>query len=93
MLRRFLLGLIDLYRKGISPITPPSCRYVPSCSSYAHQAIERFGVARGGWLFLKRFARCNPFGGNGFDPVPEPPGDDAPTSIPPDSQLDPARSP
>lgn len=70
MFRRFALGLIDLYRKGISPLTPPSCRFVPSCSTYAYQAIERFGIVRGGWLFLRRFARCHPFGGKGYDPVP-----------------------
>jgi putative membrane protein insertion efficiency factor len=68
--RRLLLGLIDFYRKGISPLTPPSCRFTPTCSAYAREAIERFGAIRGGWLFLKRFARCHPFGGYGFDPVP-----------------------
>ncbi len=70
MFRRLLLGLIDLYRKGVSPFTPPSCRFTPSCSSYAHLAVGRFGVIRGGWLFLKRFARCHPLGGKGYDPVP-----------------------
>ena len=69
MFRRLLLSLIDLYRNGISPFTPPSCRFTPSCSSYAHRAVERFGVIRGGWMFLKRFARCHPFGGKGYDPV------------------------
>lgn len=70
MLRRLVIGGIDFYRKGISPLTPPSCRYSPTCSAYAREAVERFGVARGGWLFLRRFARCNPLGGFGFDPVP-----------------------
>lgn len=70
MPRRLLLGLIDFYRKGISPMTPPSCRYTPTCSAYAYEAIEKFGALRGGWLFLKRFSRCHPFGGFGFDPVP-----------------------
>ena len=70
MFQRFILSLIELYRKGISPFTPPSCRFTPSCSAYAHEAVDRFGLARGGWLFLKRFARCNPFGGKGYDPVP-----------------------
>jgi hypothetical protein len=69
--RRILLGLIDLYRKGISPLTLPSCRFAPSCSTYAYRAIERFGVIRGGWLFLRRFGRCHPFGAKGYDPVPE----------------------
>lgn len=75
MPRRLLLGLIDLYRKGISPLTPASCRFTPTCSTYAYEAIERFGVLRGGWLFVKRFVRCNPFGGHGFDPVPRHNGD------------------
>lgn len=70
MPRRLLLSLINFYRKGISPFTPPSCRFTPTCSAYAYEAIERFGAARGGWLFLKRFVRCHPFGGYGFDPVP-----------------------
>lgn len=72
MFRRLALGLIRFYRKGISPFTGPSCRYTPTCSAYAHEAIERYGVARGGWIFLKRFARCHPFGGKGYDPVPVP---------------------
>ncbi|MEX0856060.1 MAG: membrane protein insertion efficiency factor YidD [Gemmatimonadota bacterium] len=71
MLRRFVIGGIDFYRKGISPFTLPSCRYTPSCSAYAREAVDRFGVLRGGWLFLRRFARCNPFGGHGYDPVPD----------------------
>jgi putative membrane protein insertion efficiency factor len=68
--RHFFLSLIDFYRKGISVFTPPSCRFTPSCSSYAYQAVERFGVTRGGWMFLNRLARCRPFGGKGYDPVP-----------------------
>lgn len=71
MLRRLVIGGIDFYRKGISPLRLPSCRYHPSCSAYAREAVERYGVLRGGWLFLRRFARCNPFGGHGHDPVPE----------------------
>lgn len=50
---------------------PTGCRYVPSCSEYAAQALEEFGVVRGGWLSLKRIARCNPWGGHGVDPVPD----------------------
>ncbi|TVP44365.1 MAG: membrane protein insertion efficiency factor YidD [Gemmatimonadales bacterium] len=78
MLRRIALGLIRFYQLAISPLTPASCRFHPTCSSYAHEAISRFGLLRGGWLFLRRFARCNPFGGKGYDPVPlssdRPPG-------------------
>lgn len=75
MLRTFLIALVDFYRKGISPLTPPTCRFTPSCSAYAREAIEEHGAARGTWLFLKRFARCHPLGGFGFDPVP--PGKEA----------------
>ncbi len=70
MFRRLALGLIRFYQKGISPFTLPSCRFTPTCSSYALEAIEGHGLLRGGWLFLKRFARCHPFGGKGYDPVP-----------------------
>ncbi len=70
MFQRLLLGLIELYRKGISPFTPPSCRFTPSCSTYAYRAVGRFGPLRGSWLFLKRFSRCHPLGGKGYDPVP-----------------------
>jgi uncharacterized protein len=68
--RKLALGLIRFYQKGISPFTLPSCRFTPTCSAYAHEAIEMHGLLRGGWLFMKRFARCHPFGGKGFDPVP-----------------------
>ena len=71
MRRRFVLGLIDLYRKGISPLTPPACRFTPSCSSYAYEAVERFGVWRGVAIFLRRLSRCHPLGGRGYDPVPK----------------------
>lgn len=70
MLRRLIVGAIRLYQAGLSPLLPPACRFTPSCSHYAIEAVERFGVARGGWLALKRIARCHPFGGRGPDPVP-----------------------
>lgn len=60
---------IRVYQLLISPILPPSCRYMPSCSEYTAQAIERFGVARGILKGLRRILRCNPLGGSGFDPV------------------------
>jgi hypothetical protein len=69
-LKRAALLLIRFYRKGISPYTPPSCRYIPTCSQYAVEAIEKYGVAKGGWMALKRILRCNPFHRGGYDPVP-----------------------
>ncbi len=61
---------IRFYQLCISPLTPPSCRFVPTCSQYAVEAIRRHGVVRGGWLAIKRLLRCHPWGGSGFDPVP-----------------------
>ena len=64
------LFLIDVYRRYISPLKSPCCRYIPTCSEYAMIAIERYGAARGGWLALKRILRCHPFHAGGYDPVP-----------------------
>ncbi|MDR1776704.1 MAG: membrane protein insertion efficiency factor YidD [Desulfovibrio sp.] len=61
---------IRVYQLCISPLTPPACRFLPTCSEYAAQAISRHGIARGGLLTLWRLARCHPFGGCGYDPVP-----------------------
>lgn len=79
-MRPFVLlirGLLRGYRLLVSPILGPSCRYLPSCSEYALEAIERHGPLWGGWLALKRILRCHPWGGSGYDPVP-----DAPTGAP-----------
>lgn len=65
-----MLTLIAFYRSFISPMTPPACRFTPTCSQYAQEAIRKYGPFRGGWLALKRILRCNPFGGSGYDPVP-----------------------
>lgn len=65
-----MLTLIAFYRSFISPLTPPACRYTPTCSQYAQEAIRKYGPFRGGWLALKRILRCHPFGGSGYDPVP-----------------------
>lgn len=64
-------GLIRGYQKCISPYFRSTCRYLPTCSEYAYQSIERFGVIKGSWLALKRIGRCHPFAGFGLDPVPE----------------------
>ena len=66
-----LRGLLALYRCGLSPFTPPCCRFLPSCSAYAEEALARHGLGRGLALTLGRLARCHPMGGHGFDPVPE----------------------
>lgn len=68
--RRLALGVLRAYKRFISPSLPPSCRYLPTCSDYAAEAIERHGVLHGGWLAVRRLARCQPFGGSGYDPVP-----------------------
>jgi uncharacterized protein len=65
------LFLIRCYQRTVSRVLPPSCRFVPSCSEYGHEAIERYGVIRGGALAVWRVARCNPWGGHGYDPVPD----------------------
>ena len=64
------IQLIRFYRYVISPLLGANCRYQPTCSAYAEEALRRHGVIRGGWLALKRIARCNPWGGSGYDPVP-----------------------
>ena len=70
-MKRIMLFLIRLYRKGISPYTPPSCRFIPTCSEYALQAVEKYGAIKGGFLALRRICRCHPWSKRGpFDPVP-----------------------
>lgn len=65
------IGLIQFYRLFISPLKPPTCRFVPTCSTYGLVAIQRHGFWLGGWLTLKRILKCHPFHPGGFDPVPE----------------------
>jgi len=83
-LDRLIGGLLRLpvrfYRRFLSPRLPPLCRYEPSCSAYAMVALERHGALRGGWLTLSRLARCQPFGGRGYDPVPPLPSPEGPLS-------------
>jgi uncharacterized protein len=64
------LSLIRFYKRVISPLLPPSCRFYPSCSQYTYEAIEKYGVAKGGTLGFKRICRCHPFSPGGYDPVP-----------------------
>ena len=65
-----VLLLIRSYQLVLSPMLPASCRYVPSCSAYAAEAVERYGAVRGGWMAARRIARCHPFRPGGYDPVP-----------------------
>ena len=68
--RRTAISLLKLYKGAVSPHLPAACRYTPTCSEYAATAIGRFGLVRGGAMAVKRIARCNPFHGGGYDPVP-----------------------
>ena len=68
-LRRMVIGALRLWKVLISPILPPACRFVPTCSEYAAQAIAAHGVLRGGWLAVRRLSRCHPLASGGFDPV------------------------
>lgn len=65
-----ILNTIRGYQRIVSPWLRPACRYAPTCSQYAYEAIELHGVARGSWLSLRRLVRCHPLGGSGYDPVP-----------------------
>lgn len=70
MLARILTGAIIVYQKTVSPFTPASCRYTPTCSQYAREALEKYGALKGSWLATRRILRCHPWGGHGYDPVP-----------------------
>jgi putative membrane protein insertion efficiency factor len=67
-----LIALIKIYQYVLTPMMPPTCRYLPTCSAYAAEAVERHGAVLGAWLALRRIARCHPWGGHGYDPVPKP---------------------
>lgn len=69
-MRWFVIKLLEIYKRWLSPALPHSCRFQPTCSEYAMEAIDRHGIARGAWLALARIARCHPLGGSGYDPVP-----------------------
>ena len=72
-MKRLLLSAICFYRRAVSPLFPPRCRYIPTCSEYAVEAVEKYGAWKGGWLALRRVLRCNPFHRQKsiqYDPVP-----------------------
>ncbi|MGE5550525.1 MAG: membrane protein insertion efficiency factor YidD [Bacteroidota bacterium] len=69
-MKAVLIRFIHLYQRGISPFLGIHCRFEPTCSRYAEEAILKYGCARGGWLALRRLMRCHPLGGHGYDPVP-----------------------
>lgn len=68
--RRAALFLLRLYKRFLSPLLPPMCRFEPTCSVYTMQAVEKYGALRGSWLGMRRLARCHPFNPGGWDPVP-----------------------
>lgn len=70
VIRRALLSVITGYQRFVSPLLGANCRFQPTCSAYAREAIDKHGAAKGGWLAVRRIARCHPLGGRGYDPVP-----------------------
>lgn len=70
-MKRAMLASLRFYKRRISPLLPPACKYTPTCSEYAMQAVERYGAVYGGYLAAKRLLRCHPFAQGGYDPVPE----------------------
>jgi len=69
-LKYIIIAIVRFYQVAISPYSPPSCRYTPTCSQYMLEAVNKHGAFKGGWLGLKRILSCNPWGGHGHDPVP-----------------------
>ncbi|MGN7388043.1 membrane protein insertion efficiency factor YidD [Sporosarcina sp. SAFN-015] len=70
-MKTILIGIIKTYQKIISPLTPPSCRFYPTCSHYGVEALQKHGALKGSWLTIQRILKCHPFHEGGFDPVPE----------------------
>lgn len=70
-MKKILMSMIKFYQKAISPLTPPSCRFHPTCSHYGLEAIETHGALKGTWLAVRRISKCHPFHEGGYDPVPE----------------------
>lgn len=75
-MKTIFLALIGLYRRCFSPMKPPTCRFYPTCSAYAYEAIATYGALKGGWLAVRRILKCHPFHPGGYDPVP---GSDKPS--------------
>jgi putative membrane protein insertion efficiency factor len=75
MLKKILIApfvfLIRIYQVAISPLFPPACRFLPTCSQYSIEALQKHGLIKGSWLSIKRITSCNPYGRSGYDPVPE----------------------
>lgn len=69
-MKTLLILLIRFYQRFISPLSPPACRFTPTCSQYTLEAIQKYGALKGTWLGIKRICRCHPWGGSGYDPVP-----------------------
>ena len=69
-MKKLALLLVRFYQLSLRPLLPNACRYTPSCSEYATEAINKYGAFKGGWLAIKRISRCHPWGGHGYDPVP-----------------------
>ncbi|MEL7023139.1 MAG: membrane protein insertion efficiency factor YidD [Pseudomonadota bacterium] len=69
--QRVLIAFVRTYKRWVSPLLGANCRYQPTCSQYCEEAILRYGVMRGGWLACRRICRCHPWGGHGYDPVPD----------------------
>ncbi|WP_445489327.1 membrane protein insertion efficiency factor YidD [Niallia sp. 03133] len=70
-MKKIFIILIRFYQKAISPLTPPSCRFYPTCSNYGLEAVKKYGALKGGFLTIKRIIKCHPFHPGGIDPVPE----------------------
>ena len=68
-MKYLFIGIVKFYQNCISPFTPASCRYTPTCSQYALEALQKYGAFKGGWMALKRIISCHPWGGHGYDPV------------------------
>ena len=69
-MKKFVISAIRFYQREVSPLFPPRCRYIPTCSEYALEAVEKYGAVKGSFLAAKRILRCNPFHKGGYDPVP-----------------------